>query len=127
MEEWQPAKRDREMCSYTPLPIHTLSCFRASAALCKLVAFSSRPSDLTRLAANILGEVVQLVYAVRPGAGRHSESLRLGALLDKWLLDLPEHLRFDSGNWKKPHPPSPFVLTLHMQYWCVVLLLHRPL
>ena len=84
-------------------------------------------SDLTCLAANILGEVVQLVYAVRPDLGRHSESLRLGALLDKWLLDLPEHLRFDPSNWKKPHPPSPFILTLHMQYWCVVLLLHRPL
>jgi hypothetical protein len=91
------------------------------------VALSCRVSDLTRLAANILGEVVQLVYAVRPGLGRHSESIRLGALLDKWLLDLPEHLRFDPSNWKKPHPPSPFILTLHMQYWCVVLLLHRPL
>ncbi|KAH9992334.1 fungal-specific transcription factor domain-containing protein [Russula vinacea] len=109
IEEWQPAKRDRETCNYAPLPINTLSCFSASATL-----------------SNILGEVVQLVYAVRPGLGRHSESIRLGALLDKWLLDLPEHLRFDPSNWKKPHPPSPFILTLHMQYWCVVLLLHRP-
>jgi hypothetical protein len=88
---------------------------------------SFQVSDLTRLAANILGEVVQHVYAVRPGLGRHSESIRLETLLDKWLLDLPEHLRFDPSNWKKSHPPSPFVLTLHMQYWCVVLLLHRPL
>jgi hypothetical protein len=78
-------------------------------------------------AANILSEVVETIYAVRPSQARHSESLRLGALLDKWLLDLPEHLRFDPSSWKKSHPPSPFVLTLHMQYWCVVLLLHRPL
>jgi hypothetical protein len=127
MEEWEPAKRDRETYNYSPLPINTLSCFNASATLGTSVALSSQVSDLTRVAANILGEVVQLVYAVRPGLGRHSESLRLGALLDKWLLDLPEHLRFDPSNWKKPHPPSPFVLTLHMQYWCVVLLLHRPL
>ena len=83
--------------------------------------------DLTCLAAIILGEAVRVIYAVRPGPGRHSESIRLGALLDKWLLDLPEHLRYDPSNWKKSHPPSPFVMTLHMQYWCVVLLLHRPL
>ena len=88
---------------------------------------SSQVSDLTYVAAIILGEVVHLIYAVRPDPGRHSESIRLGTLLDKWLLDLPEHLRFDPSNWKKPHPPSPFVMTLHMQYWCVVLLLHRPL
>lgn len=88
---------------------------------------SSRVFGLTCLVAIILGEVVQLIYAVRPDPGRHSESIRLGALLDKWLLDLPEHLRFDPSSWKKPHPPSPFVMTLHMQYWCVVLLLHRPL
>jgi len=108
-EGWQPAKRDREAHNYSTFPINTLSCFNASAAL-----------------SNILSEVVQAVYAVRPGPGRHSESIRLGALLDKWLLDLPEHLRFDPSNWKRPHPPSPFVLTLHMQYWCVVLILHRP-
>ncbi|KAI0293914.1 fungal-specific transcription factor domain-containing protein [Russula brevipes] len=116
-EEWQPAKRDREGYNYPPFPINTLSCFNASAVLF---------FHLTRLAANILGDVVQTIYSVRSGPGRHSESIRLGTLLDKWLLDLPEHLRFDPGNWKKPHPPSPFVLTLHMQYWCVVLLLHRP-
>ncbi|KAI0249787.1 fungal-specific transcription factor domain-containing protein [Lactifluus subvellereus] len=109
MEEWQLAKRDREGQDYAPFPIHTLSCFNASAAL-----------------SNILSEVVQTIYAVHPSQGRHSESLRLGELLDKWLLDLPEHLRFDPNSWKKSHPPSPFVLTLHMQYWCVVLLLHRP-
>lgn len=88
---------------------------------------SSQGFDLTCVTAIILGEVVQLIYAVRPGPGRHSESIRLGGLLDKWLLDLPEYLRFDPSNWKKPQPPSPFIMTLHMQYWCVVLLLHRPL
>jgi hypothetical protein len=126
MDEWQPAKCDRETYNYPPSPIHTLSCFKASAALGTSVAFPLK-FDLTCVVAIILGEVVQLIYAVRPGPGRHSESIRLGALLDKWLLDLPAHLRFDPSNWKKPHPPSPFIMTLHMQYWCVVLLLHRPL
>jgi hypothetical protein len=46
--------------------------------------------------------------------------------LDKWYIDLPEHLRHESGPSKLPVPP-PHILTLHMQYWCTVLLLHRPL
>ncbi|KAI9432934.1 fungal-specific transcription factor domain-containing protein [Lactarius indigo] len=109
MEEWQPVPRDEDICQVTPFPIRTLSCFNASAAL-----------------SIILSEVVQNIYSVRPSPGRHSELLRLGELLDKWLLDLPEHLRFDPSNWKRSHPPSPYLMTLHMQYWCVVILLHRP-
>jgi hypothetical protein len=127
VEEWQPAKRDHEGQDYAPFPIHTLSCFNASAALCTPVARSLKFLISYIFTANILSEIVQTIYAVRPSQGRHSESLRLGEMLDKWLLDLPEHLRFDPNSWKKSHPPSPFVLTLHMQYWCVVLLLHRPL
>ena len=97
--------------------------------LCRsLYVCDIRPGlDLTPFAANILGEVVQSIYSVRPNPGRHSELLRFGELLDKWLLDLPEYLRFEPSNWKKSHPPSPYLMTLHMQYWCVVLLLHRPL
>ncbi|KAI9459128.1 fungal-specific transcription factor domain-containing protein [Lactarius psammicola] len=110
MEEWQPVARDEDIRQFAPFPIRTLSCFNASATL-----------------SNILSEVVQNIYSVRPSPGRRSELLRLGELLDKWLLDLPEHLRFDPSNWKKLHPPSPYLMTLHMQYWCVVLLLHRPL
>ncbi|KAI0267274.1 fungal-specific transcription factor domain-containing protein [Gloeopeniophorella convolvens] len=109
LEDWQPTKRDRASHAYGPFPIHTLSCFNASATL-----------------SIVLSKVIQAIYAVRPGPSRHSESLRFEEALDKWYLDLPEHLRFDPNNWKKPTPPSPYVLTLHMQYWCVVLLLHRP-
>jgi hypothetical protein len=109
MEEWQPVARDEDIRQFSPFPIRTLSCFNASAAL-----------------SNILSEVVQNIYSVRPSSSRHSELMRLEELLGKWLLDLPEHLRFDPSNWKKSHPPSPYLMTLHMQYWCVVILLHRP-
>lgn len=70
--------------------------------------------------------IVQAIYAVRPVSSRHTESVFLEALLDKWYYDLPEHLRYEPGSSKDPLP-LPHVLVLHMQYWCVVLLLHRPL
>ncbi|KAG6909434.1 hypothetical protein DXG01_000588 [Tephrocybe rancida] len=75
--------------------------------------------------AGILGMIVQAIYAVRPALSRHSEAQFLEGLLDKWYIGLPENLRYDIGSPKRPTPP-PHVLTLHMQYWCTVLLLHRP-
>jgi hypothetical protein len=70
--------------------------------------------------------VIQAIYAVHPTTSRHSESLHLESLLDRWYIELPEHLRHEPGRAKLP-PPLPHILTLHMQYWCTVLLLHRPL
>lgn len=77
-------------------------------------------------AAGILGKIVKSIYAVRPVSSRHAESTILEGFLDKWYIELPEHLRYDPGSTKQPIPP-PHILTLHMQYWCAVLLLHRPL
>lgn len=100
--------------------------------------------------AGILGTILQTVYAVRPVSSRHAESVVLEGVLDKWYLNLPEHLRFEPATCAKALsailkakgneqggvssstgtapiivPPS-HVLTLHMHYWCTVLLLHRP-
>ena len=111
------------------LPGRIISCFNASANLCTSVI------DLTRVffalysalcIANILGRIVQTIYAVRPIPHRYAESKVLEGLLDKWNIDLPNHLRYEPGSSKQP-VPLPNVLTLHMQYWCAVLLLHRPL
>jgi hypothetical protein len=73
--------------------------------------------------------IVQVIYAVKPVPNRHHEALELEKTLDRWYLDLPEHLRYEPGaKGSGKHPvPTPHVLTLHMQYWCAVLLLHRPL
>jgi hypothetical protein len=70
--------------------------------------------------------IVQAIYAVHPVSSRHAESVYLESLLDKWYIELPEHLRHEPGSSKHP-VPLPHILTLHMQYWCAVLLLHRPL
>jgi hypothetical protein len=99
--------------------MHQLDCVRTSYFPAAFGLTDSFP-------AAILSMIVQAIYAVCPVSGRHSESKFLEGLLDKWYIDLPDHLRYDPGSLKRPVPP-PHVLTLHMQYWCAVLLLHRPL
>ena len=85
--------------------------------------------------ATILSKIVQSIYSIRNNASRHAESIHLEGLLDKWYFDLPEHVRFEMrydamGNlitMDSRRIPPPQILTLHMQYWCTTLLLHRPL
>lgn len=69
--------------------------------------------------------IIQALYAVRPAFNRHGEALFLEGVLDKWYLELPEYLRHEPGSKQPVHLPH--VLVIHMQYWCAVLLLHRPL
>lgn len=63
------------------------------------------------------------MYSPRSISSRHSARASLESQLDKWHIELPESLRLDTGVEVSP----PHILTLHMQYWCAVLLLHRPL
>ncbi|EIW53654.1 uncharacterized protein TRAVEDRAFT_174477 [Trametes versicolor FP-101664 SS1] len=116
MERWRPhtappviddpAESRRDELPATPGRI--LSCFNERAKL-----------------SVILSQICQSIYAIKPPASRPAELVRLDNMLTKWSLDLPEHLRFDPAAPKSP-PPTPNILTLHMQYWCTVLLLHRP-
>ncbi|TFK71119.1 hypothetical protein BDN72DRAFT_479127 [Pluteus cervinus] len=105
-EEWSTVSLTGERTP--PVPGRVISCFNASANL-----------------SCILSRIVQTIYAVRPGMSRHAESVVMEGLLDKWYIELPEHLRYDPVTTKVPILP-PHILTLHMQYWCAVLLLHRP-
>ena len=73
----------------------------------------------------MLSQICQNIYAIKPAVNRPAELARLDSQLTKWSLELPEQLRFDPASPKNP-PPPPHILTLHMQYWCTVLLLHRP-
>ena len=80
--------------------------------------------------AMILSSIVQCIYAVRPEQTRVSQFRALEETLDNWMLELPEQLRYDPTAARftgaaRPLPP-PNVLTLHMKYWCTVILLHRP-
>ncbi|KAJ7726934.1 hypothetical protein B0H16DRAFT_262071 [Mycena metata] len=110
MEEWAPPQ-DAPV-SAAPRPGRVISCFNASARL-----------------AGILSQIVQSIYALRPAASRHAELVVLDGQLDKWRLGLPAHLQHDPAMRSATGAvvPLPQVLTLHMQYWCAVLLLHRPI
>ena len=65
------------------------------------------------------------VYAIRSSSNRTSEAMILEERLDKWYIGLPEHLQYNCP--KSDRIPAPHIVTLHMDYWCTVLLLHRPL
>lgn len=108
---------------------YTISCFNESAKLCKYISLHSQPyrSDCFMvLLAVIMGMIIQAIYAIRSVPSRHAEFAKFDKTLSKWYLELPEHLSFDPAAPKNPCPAPP-ILTLHMQYWCTVLLLHRPL
>ncbi|KAJ6481874.1 fungal-specific transcription factor domain-containing protein [Mycena sanguinolenta] len=109
LEEWTPPSDSRG--SAAPRPGHVISCFNASARL-----------------AGILSQIVQSIYALRPASSRHAELVVLDGLLEKWHLALPTHLQHDPARTIRSGVETPLqqVLTLHMQYWCAVLLLHRP-
>ncbi|KAH9941542.1 fungal-specific transcription factor domain-containing protein [Amylocystis lapponica] len=93
---------------FTPVPGYIISCFSEAAKL-----------------SIILSMIMQGLYAIRSPCERQAEFSRYEKLLSKWYLELPDHLRFDPASSKKPVPP-PHILTLHMQYWCTVLLMRRP-
>ncbi|KAJ7050446.1 fungal-specific transcription factor domain-containing protein [Mycena amicta] len=107
-EEWSPSAEAPVQAP--PRPGRVISCFNASARL-----------------ANILSQILQSIYALRPQASRHVELVVLDGQLDKWRLSLPPHLQYDPAvRTSAAEVPLPPVLTLHMQYWCAVLLLYRP-
>ncbi|KAJ7778867.1 fungal-specific transcription factor domain-containing protein [Mycena olivaceomarginata] len=109
LEEWTPPP-DAPV-SGAPRPGRVISCFNASARL-----------------SGILSQIVQSIYALRPAASRHAELVVLDGQLEKWHLALPAHLQHDPARSSRSgvEAPLPQVLTLHLQYWCAVLLLHRP-
>ncbi|EIN14455.1 hypothetical protein PUNSTDRAFT_49242 [Punctularia strigosozonata HHB-11173 SS5] len=113
-EDWQPVNSeplvpsDKTFEPYPPVPARLISCFNASAKL-----------------SLITGKLMRDIYAIKPSQGRYSAALRLEEDLDKWYLDLPQSIRYDVAAPPSNVPP-PHVLTLHMQYWTTVLLLHRP-
>jgi hypothetical protein len=73
----------------------------------------------------IVGRILTAVYPVRIAtyALRHSVYTGLESQLDRWYIDLPDILRFDSTS--KQAVPPPHVLLLHVTYWSTVMLLHR--
>jgi len=93
-------------------------------------------SDLRLFSYSILSSIIRVVYVVRsfPTTSSGTCSLRetekqvtiLESILNEWYLNLPENFSHDIAA-SPVNLPLPHVLTLHMQYWCAVLLLYWPL
>ncbi|CUA68348.1 Lactose regulatory protein LAC9 [Kluyveromyces lactis NRRL Y-1140] [Rhizoctonia solani] len=113
-QDWVDIAKDEAKGAYEPVPGRVLPCFAAASKL-----------------SAILSKIVEALYSIRPapGASKSAERAQLEEELEKWLLNLPVDLRYDitrgviEGSGKVP---PPHVLTLHMMYWCSLLLLHRP-
>ncbi|CAE6433276.1 unnamed protein product [Rhizoctonia solani] len=115
--DWVDIAKEEPKGSYEPVPGRVLECFAAASKL-----------------SAVLSRIVEALYSIRSGSGpgvssKSVERVQLEEELEKWLLNLPVYLRYDitrgvlEGSAKVP---PPHVLTLHMMYWCSVLLLHRP-
>lgn len=106
-----PQEDDRSILPrYTPVKAHTMSCFSAAGALAVLI---------NRIIANI--------YAIRTRVlGQSSETLLtlLDQSLASWYIGLPPHLVYTP---KSKKVPPPHVLSLHLQFYSALILLHRPL
>ncbi|KAI5480235.1 hypothetical protein MNV49_001566 [Pseudohyphozyma bogoriensis] len=124
-EQWKPLRPDGTHWSSPPKPgseairvnltrypntkAHTMSCFNAAGAL-----------------AVIINRIIINIYAIRIRVlGQSSDTLLslLDQSLASWYLALPAHLTFDPTSKKVP---PPHVLSLHLQFYSALILLHRP-
>src|ERR1700761_6118803 len=114
---------------YTPTPGRLLSSFNANVALSSFALHPICPSlsHGTSPLAILIGKILQELYTVQ--SSRRSPNLgavaNLKAQLTNWLDNIPTYLKVTDHNTMFKAPPS--ILTLHTEYWCAVILLHRPL
>ncbi|KAG9036070.1 hypothetical protein FRB95_009858 [Tulasnella sp. JGI-2019a] len=94
--------------NYVPQPSNIISCFNASMMISKFT-----------------GMIISNFYTIRPPPSntRREARVTIERKMEKFYNELPEHLRFTPSG----RVPPPHMLIVHMQYWCAVLLLHRPL
>ena len=85
---------------------------------------------LTFELAAIQSEIMEKIYPVRQRADISPRKLveELEGKLYQWRFDLPQHLMFDpNAHDDGKFVPLPHILTLHVEYFASVLLLHRAL
>jgi hypothetical protein len=123
-DQWKPMRPDgtlwgepakdceatrASMVPFPPTKASSISCFNRSTSL-----------------AILIGRVIANVYAIRVRViGQSSEALLslLDSSLATWFLELPPHLQYNPSS---NVVPPPHVLVLHCQFYCALILLHRP-
>ncbi|GAA5843186.1 hypothetical protein JCM11251_001678 [Rhodosporidiobolus azoricus] len=107
--DWPPSDVAKTLRAYPPCRSHALSCFNAAGAL-----------------AVIINRIISNIYAIRIRVlGQSSETLLslLDQSLASWYLALPPHLQYNPAGTKIP---PPHILSLHLQFYSSLILLHRP-
>ncbi|SDA02837.1 BZ3500_MvSof-1268-A1-R1_Chr11-1g03181 [Microbotryum saponariae] len=95
--------------AYPQSKVHAMSCFSAAGAL-----------------AVVINRIIANIYAIRIRVlGQSSETLLslLDQSLASWYLALPPQLVYSPASKRVP---PPHVLTLHLQFYSALILLHRP-
>ncbi|GAA5936055.1 uncharacterized protein JCM15063_002694 [Sporobolomyces koalae] len=104
-----PEEITKVLKAYPTTRAHTLSCYNAKAAL-----------------AVIINRIISNIYAIRIRVlGQSSETLLslLDQSLASWFLALPPHLSYNPAS---SDVPAPHILSLHLQFYSSLILLHRP-
>ncbi|KAI0652011.1 fungal-specific transcription factor domain-containing protein [Trametes meyenii] len=107
-EPWQPYPPESWGHDFAPQPARLMSTFQAACHLSVIIT-----------------DVMDKIYPVQPSSDTPRSFLfeQLETRLAKWLISLPEHLRYSSND--KNANPLPHILMLHIEYQAAVLLLHR--
>ncbi|KAI0375162.1 hypothetical protein BV20DRAFT_985517 [Pilatotrama ljubarskyi] len=107
-EPWEPYPADSLGNAYVPQPSRLMSTFRE---MCHLSV--------------IITDIMDKIYPVQASSDTPRRVLfeQLENRLNKWLISLPEHLRYSAND--KHAAVLPHVLMLHIEYYAAVLLLHR--
>ncbi|KAJ8454826.1 hypothetical protein ONZ51_g12801 [Trametes cubensis] len=106
-EMWEPYPRG-SLGNYVPQHARLMTSFREACHLSVIIT-----------------DIMDKIYPVQPSSETPRRVLfeQLETRLNKWLIGLPEHLRFSSND--RNANPLPHVLMLHIEYQAAVLLLHR--
>ncbi|RPD55889.1 hypothetical protein L227DRAFT_603343 [Lentinus tigrinus ALCF2SS1-6] len=106
-ELWQPFPPGI-LGDFSPKPCRLMSSFREACHLSVIIT-----------------DIMDKIYPVQPSSDTPRRKLfeQLETRLSKWVIDLPEHLRFSAND--KNASVLPHILMLHIEYQAAVLLLHR--
>ncbi|KAI5920243.1 fungal-specific transcription factor domain-containing protein [Camillea tinctor] len=77
----------------------------------------------------IMTKIINKIYPVGPTARKMlSHRRNIHRLLCTWYHDLPPHLKYEpwTNTPERPAAVTPHLTILHMVYYCLVILLHRP-
>ena len=127
-DQWRPVRLDGTDYNQLPQSLASSNSSRlASAGMPSTKTYAISTFNRSSELSVHMSRIISHLYAIRVRVlGQSSETLlsHLDQGLAKFYLDLPPHLRY-SVNSKVPPPPH--ILVLHCQFFCALILLHRPL